>query len=321
MIYPWLEALSQQLFTQADQGKLHHALLMSGIAGLGKHDLAKELAQRLLCAQPHHYGSCGVCHSCQLFLAGNHPDFHQINETEKRLISIDTVRQLNKVVAERAQQGTAKVVVFDNAESFNESSANALLKTLEEPTDNSYFILLCESVGRLMPTITSRCQKILLHAPNDCLPWLTQQGYRDVPAGLIQLYQGAPLAVLQALKQQNATEYEQIAVEFDQFIQGKSSSFQLADFISQDLDTRMNWFYYLLHDMQKVQVGVAKDKLIFSNYHTLLVRCSQQWSAVTGYHLAEAWLKLKQQFISHSGLKKDLLLSQYFIDLKNKPGG
>nr|WP_282560163.1 DNA polymerase III subunit delta' [Motilimonas cestriensis] len=309
------------MFIQADKGKLHHALLVSGIAGLGKHDLAKHLAQRLLCTQPHHNGSCGVCHSCQLFLVGNHPDFHQINETEKRLISIDTVRQLNKVVAERAQQGIAKVVVFDNAESFNESSANALLKTLEEPTDNSYFILLCESVGRLMPTITSRCQKIMLHAPVDCLPWLAQQGYSDVPSGLIQLYQGAPLAILEAMKQENATEYEQIAVEFERFIQGQCTSFQLADFINQDLDRRMDWFYYLLHDMQKVQLGVAGNKLIFSKFEALLVRCSERWSAVTGYHLAQAWLNLKQQFVSHSGLKKDLLLSQYFIDLKNKPGG
>lgn len=321
MNLPWLRALSQQLCAQAGQQKLHHALLISGVAGLGKHQLAAALAQRLLCQQPSQQGGCGVCHSCQLLVAGNHPDFHHIQETEKRLISIDTVRQLNKVVAERPQQGVAKVVMFDNAEHFNEASANALLKTLEEPTENSYFILVCESVGRLMPTITSRCQKTLIHAPTQCLPWLAEQGYPDVPQGLIQLHQGAPLAILAALQSNQAAEFEQIAVKFNAFIQGSESAFQLADYIVSDLDTRMDWFYYLLHDIQKLQLGIDPSGLVYAKQGHLLTNCSRRWSPVVGYHLAECWLALKQAFLSHSGLKKDLLISQYFIELKNKPGG
>ena len=321
MILPWLGPLAQQLFAQAGQQKLHHALLISGIAGLGKHQLAATLAQRLLCQQPNPLGGCGECHSCQLLRVGNHPDFHHLQETEKRLISIDTVRQLNKVVAERPQQGVAKVVLFDNAEHFNEASANALLKTLEEPAESSYFILVCESVGRLMPTITSRCQKIMIHAPTQCLSWLAEQGYPDVPHGLVQLHQGAPLAILAALQSNQATEFEQMALQFDAFIQGRDSAFQLADFIAVDFDTRMDWFYYLLHDIQKWQLGIEPLHLIYGKHVALLSRCCKRWSPVVGYHLAARWLALKQAFLSHSGLKKELLISQYFIELKNNPGG
>ncbi|MFO6423473.1 DNA polymerase III subunit delta' [Motilimonas sp. KMU-193] len=320
MSYPWLESLQQQLYRQADQQKLHHALLISGITGLGKVTLAQQLAQQLLCQQPSQAGPCGHCHACALFLAGNHPDFHPI-KTDNRVITVDSVRQLNAKLAERSQQGGAKVALFYDAQSFNESSANALLKSLEEPGDNTFFILICESVGRLMPTITSRCQKLLLKPPADCRPWLAGQGYNNVSSGLLHLYQGAPLAILTVLQQGKADEHEQIADAMQQLLDDPCYSFQFADFIAKDLTTRMRWFSYLLHDIQKVALGVGVEQLVFAHHLTLLQRCAALLPTTQLYHLANRWSTLTNEFSVHTGLRKELLLSQYFIDLKNQFGG
>nr|WP_238486318.1 DNA polymerase III subunit delta' [Motilimonas eburnea] len=312
--------MQSQLYRQVGEQTLHHALLISGIAGLGKVELAQLLAKQLLCQRPIQEGPCGQCHACALFHAGNHPDFHPI-KPESRHISVDSVRQLNAKLAERSQQGGAKVALFYDAQMFNESSANALLKSLEEPSDNTFFILVCESVGRLMPTITSRCQKLLIKAPPDCRPWLAEQGFSHVHSGILQLYQGAPLVILGLLQQGRSNEHEQIADGFNQFLDDPSHCFELADFIAKDLTTRMRWFSYLLHDVQKVALGVKDDQWVFVNHKGLLERCARLWPPTVGYHLIQRWLGLTNEFQQHSGLKKELLLGQYFIDLKNQIGG
>jgi len=162
MIYPWLADIQQQLMGNAL--KLEHfpqALLLSGSSGMGKKQLALALAKQLLCQksienhniQTTASGSCQLhaakeqlnslqCRSCHLFELGNHPDFYWVKvKDDKKIISVDQIRELIQWSVLTPQLGTKKVIIIEPAEAMNINAANSLLKTLEEPVANTFLIL------------------------------------------------------------------------------------------------------------------------------------------------------------------------------------
>ncbi|RJG42260.1 DNA polymerase III subunit delta' [Motilimonas pumila] len=319
MIFPWLEPIAQQLAQQYRAAHLHHGLLFCGIKGLGKQALALNLSQLLLCENDG-LQSCGFCHSCELFKAGTHPDFHRLADNDKHHISIDDIRSLNKVMAERSQQGGSKVVVIDNAENFNESSANAILKTLEEPSANSYLILQCESLGRLMATITSRCQKITLSAPSfeQTQAWLAQQGVgHSLHSGLFHMHQGAPLALLAALQGEEALTYLGLAPKMDEYLKGKTAPFEVAGYLHNHKEQGLTWLYYWLQDVQKLSLGANQRLLVFAEHASSILQVANQLTVSQVYHLSAELLALQQAFRQQSGLNQELLISQFLLKIKH----
>ena len=98
---------------------------------------------------------CGHCHACHLMVAQSHPDFHVLASQEGKDIGVDQVRAINEVVSQHAQQNGNKLVYIQDAERLTEAAANALLKTLEEPRPNTYFLLQTEPSSSLLATIYS----------------------------------------------------------------------------------------------------------------------------------------------------------------------
>ncbi|TDO99984.1 DNA polymerase III subunit delta' [Marinomonas balearica] len=160
-------------------GTFHHALLLTGEEGVGQEVLARSLADLLMCESDN--APCGHCHSCQLMLAGSHPDYLYIDGSEGT-IKVDVVRQLIVRVSKKAQVGKVKVLLLHDAHSMNINAANAVLKALEEPPENTFFILTTSSSHGMLPTIQSRCQKMVLDSPdrNDVTTWLEQEGHSEV---------------------------------------------------------------------------------------------------------------------------------------------
>jgi DNA polymerase-3 subunit delta' len=161
-------------------GRMAHAYLFSGDDGVGKFTAARAWAKMLLCENqqtvsddPAFVDSCGVCHSCQLFESGGHPDFRPIYKelvqfTKKGKgkktpvdMPIDVIREfLIDKVANRPTQGQFVVYVMDEAEKVNAASQNALLKILEEPPSFCVIMLLCSRLDKMLPTTLSRCQLV-----------------------------------------------------------------------------------------------------------------------------------------------------------------
>ncbi|GAA3703933.1 DNA polymerase III subunit delta' [Oceanisphaera sediminis] len=200
-MYPWLSGQQQQLTALIRQQHLGHALLLKGVEGVGKRELAQALAHALLCQHTndgHHTSGeqgvpCGHCHSCQLMAAGNHSDLHVISGSA-RSIGVDAIRQLTQVLNESARLSHGKVAVIEQAEKMTEAAANALLKTLEEPAGEATLLLTSSHPERLLPTIRSRCQQWLLPVPESdvVLRWLTGQGL-DPSLAALNVNQGSPL--------------------------------------------------------------------------------------------------------------------------------
>lgn len=152
--------------------RLSHGLIFAGPAGVGKASAARALGAVFLCEKPKDDLPCGKCASCQIFEAGNHPDFHVIvkemvraydktGESKATDLSINVIRpELIEAAGRKAAMSRGKVFVIKQAELMNLQAQNASLKTLEEPQGRTIIILLATQSGALLPTIRSRCQII-----------------------------------------------------------------------------------------------------------------------------------------------------------------
>ena len=148
-------------------GRLHHAYLFTGPPGVGKGLAALGMAEALLCEAPAGDGdACGDCSPCLRTRAGHHADLHRVERLTKsdgtleRQIKINQVRSLQRALSFKSFEGARRVVLLFEPEKMNPATANALLKTLEEPGAETHFILVSDAAHRLLPTIVSRCQRV-----------------------------------------------------------------------------------------------------------------------------------------------------------------
>ncbi|MDP3539755.1 MAG: DNA polymerase III subunit delta' [Azonexus sp.] len=165
----------------ARRQQLPHSLMLIGQKGLGKFELARQFAASLLCEQPQASGlACGKCLACNWYAQGNHPDFRllqpdalgeesEVEEGKKKpsqQITIDQVRGLDEFLNVGTHRGGLRIVVVNPTEAMNRNTANALLKTLEEPAPSTLFLMVSSEPMRLLPTIRSRCQVMPVPLPS-----------------------------------------------------------------------------------------------------------------------------------------------------------
>ncbi len=136
-------------------GRLAHAYLFTGPEGVGKRLMALALVRAIFCSE----GGCGDCVSCRKVDHFNHPDLHLL-EPDGNAIKIEQVRTVQREFSYRPLEGSRKVCLVEKAEKMHPAAANALLKTLEEPTGDALFILLSAHPEQVLQTIRSRCQPL-----------------------------------------------------------------------------------------------------------------------------------------------------------------
>jgi len=145
----------------AAAGRLSHAYLITGPKGSGRHELARALAQAMVCtgeAKP-----CGVCPHCKKVLAGIHPDVTTVTfPEEKNEILVDQIRALRTDAYVLPNEASRKVYLIDPAEGMNERAQNAFLKVLEEGPAYAAFLLIAQTAGDVLVTVASRCEEISL---------------------------------------------------------------------------------------------------------------------------------------------------------------
>ncbi len=172
----WQHSAWQNFATRRLSGQMPHALMLTASPGLGLNDFAEMARTSLLCVNPRSDArACGVCRSCVARLAGSHPDDCAIRPEEGKVsIGIDAIRVAAERLSKTPQAGGFQVALIEPAHAMTIAAANALLKTLEEPSRDTVLILVSEQPGKLLPTILSRCQRLHLSRPSkaDALTWL-----------------------------------------------------------------------------------------------------------------------------------------------------
>ena len=161
---PWLIPQQQIFSDQFTRDILPHAILINGVTGSGKFEFSQWLLHLFNCQKPQQMAeqndvltSCGQCKSCLLFKSDTYPD-HLSVIAEKTHLGVDDIRYANSFLQKTAHLGKFKTVLIEHAQTMTQAAANALLKTLEEPSNNTVIILLTNDIEMLLPTIISRCR-------------------------------------------------------------------------------------------------------------------------------------------------------------------
>jgi len=229
VLSPWLHEPLAELLRQRG-----HAWLLQGPSGLGQYELALALAAAWLCEAPDAtHGACGHCPSCHAIDVRTHADLcvlmpevamqelgwpldekaqADIDDKKRkpsREIRVEAMREAVGFAQRTSARGRGKVVLVYPAERMNNVTANALLKTLEEPVGDVRFVLATEAAWQLLPTIRSRCLGFTMPWPDHdaALAWLAEQGVGPAEApGLLRASGGRPRDALRLAGQGHSTK-------------------------------------------------------------------------------------------------------------------
>jgi DNA polymerase-3 subunit delta' len=177
------DAVRDQFQSAARRGRLGQAFLFVGPEGVGKAHFARELAKALLCERPPTpLTPCDVCQACQQVAVETHPDLLRLRTPEgKHELPIAEMREFCSLLARTPARGGRRIGIVEDADQFNLESANAFLKSLEEPPRGTILILIATGTDRQLPTILSRCQVVRFNplAAADLDAILVEKGVSD----------------------------------------------------------------------------------------------------------------------------------------------
>lgn len=277
--FPWQMAQWQQLGGLLSARRLPHALLLSGPQGIGKQRFARAFAGRLLCQHASEISACGRCQDCGLLAAGSHPDYREIRPEEgKRQIGVDQVRQLQGFVAQHAhREGGRKLVVLHPAEAMNINTANALLKTLEEPTADTVLLLVSHAPSQLLATIRSRCLQLQFGVPplQAVTDWLQHYiGDAATTAQLLNEAGGRPLAAKALFDNDGLSRWQGFDEGLRQLQQGRQNAVQLAETLAAEdiLDTLDWWLQRSSSLLKQVLAGQDNGNAVWAGFAKLPAR-------------------------------------------------
>lgn len=315
--YPWLNASYRQLVGQYQAGRGHHAVLLHALPGMGDASLIYALSRWLICQRPDGVKSCGQCHSCNLMMAGTHPDWHVLSpEKGKHSLGVEPVRDVVEKVYQHSRQGGAKVIWLAAAEQLTEAAANALLKTLEEPPQNTFFLFGCREPARLLATLRSRCLYHYLDVPNETqsVLWLNARHHHDSTAlrTALRLQSGAPLAAEALLQTEQWKQRSGLCQTFSAALTSRDQLSLISALNVDDADIRIHWLTSLLLDAMKWQRG-ANEHVVNQDQIELIERLAREPAAHLQYELQQ-WLGCRQKLLNVTGVNRELLLTERLLD-------
>ena len=314
---PWQEALWQQMLGRMEQDALAHAYLLKGMPGTGKEQFAKALAALLLCKSPEAGQLCGHCKECDLLQAGTHPDLTIIAPDEPgRPIRIDKIRQLTEFAHKTAQQGGRRVIIISPAEAMNVNAANALLKCLEEPGDDTLFLLISARTGNVLPTIASRCQQLVFPCPDRLAAkdWLSASiDDESSVTTLLDLAGGAPITAWRFYQEGVLSLRQELISGVKKLLKGQQSPVELAKaWQSSDLGLTLGWLSGWLDDAVIVGMTDGGHGIKNSDLQKMLVYIASKTSSRHILETRDWTLRQRQTVLEGGNLNTQMLMEGVF---------
>ncbi len=304
------------IWEAVQKNRLPHALLLLGADDLEKKHFAEAVAATLLCVTPKQASPCGACHACHLVKAQSHPDLLWVEPLETgQVIKVDQIRELVLTVSETSMQGGLKIVILNPAHAMNIAAANALLKTLEEPSPNTLLILISDQRLRLPATIASRCQKIMFHKPPREIAhaWLQTQHVQQAEL-LLELANGFPLTA-RAFQTDNIMSLRQ---ELYQGLHAmKSGHLDPLSFAATcqafDVVSLLKLLQIWMRDLLRFNLTHGKAGLINSDYYAIFAEISSAISLKNSVKYADLVQNIYIKILHKLNLNKQLLFEELWI--------
>ncbi|QJC38026.1 hypothetical protein GJU04_00440 [Enterobacteriaceae endosymbiont of Donacia marginata] len=276
--YPWLNFFYKKIIYQFLNKKNYKAYIFCSLNELGTNNLIYALTKWIFCINKKKLYSCSKCQNCILIENHIHPDLHIIkNNKEKNSISIEIIRNLTEIIYQSSYKDMGKIIWFPYAKQLNISSSNALLKILEEPSNNIWFFIQCTHKNELLPTIYSRCQFWNIYPPNEKIGtlWLKKKikNYKIFKKKslktALRLCNYSPIKAYQLLnnviwKSRN-TFYTILVSSLEEDIMKLLSILN-----SKNILLYLNWIYLILLDVIKIHLNIDK-KFLYNLDHIYLI--------------------------------------------------
>jgi DNA polymerase-3 subunit delta' len=321
-IYPWQQTNWQQLSDRVKNNCLPHALLLVGDNGVGKKQFATAFASALFCDHFQKTGvTCGNCHSCALSQANTHPDLMRIESEPGHAIKIDQIRDLSHFINQTALLNGYRVIIVSPATAMNNNAANALLKTLEEPTPKTLLLLISDLTLRLPATVLSRCQKIVFQSPTlaQGLTWLQENMPADkqfseaeLTLGL-NLTNGAPLAALELLNNENALFRLEFYQRMSDLIENRHDPIELAEGWKEKNPTIiLDLLFSLVQDLLRLKT-LEQPTIINHDIQPILAKIGQKLSLAQLLRYSDYMQTVYAYRREGSNLNSRLLLEEILI--------
>lgn len=304
MLYPWLTELADKLTAQYQQAHLHHGLLITAPTGFGKRELAVQLAKNLFCDQVNQLQAnraCGKCKACHLFAGKVHPDYLLLEEENAKSIGVDLIRKLVVKSQQKSQLAGAQVYIVPDCERMTEASANALLKTLEEPGKQKFIILTSAHPSRLLPTIISRLQQYKITPPqaDRLADWLDEQQLDVAEFNKIYPKQiASPLLALEYINNDMQQAQQAFLQCFKGLLAGKVTAVEFAqEFNEEMVFQQLEWLEYAASAWLESKLKTSKSDL--ADNAVIRLKISDLYQQVTQC----------KKLMLQSGMNKKLLFS------------
>lgn len=276
-------------------GRLPGSVLFAGDRESGVNYVACESAKLFLCSLPQNGHPCGKCKSCSMFDAGTHPDFIAVvgstkdeadngldmqrdpkilfadeDGTTRKSVRIDSMRKLSSWAVESAGAGNKKAAVIADAHTMPEEAANAILKTFEEPPQNTLIIMTARSLESLLPTILSRAYKIVLPKASlqESLNFIKKQCLADEERAQTALALSGykPYGALKLIQSDEDIKISHMLKELIDALNEQGNEERAIDsLLSLDPLTQGNILYELVSEVLKYKAHINKDELPLIN--------------------------------------------------------
>ena len=305
-ICPWLQAPLEQLEAAHADGRLGHGWLLAGPQGVGKINLALTAARRLLEGTGGAVRLLGAEDAAAAMAerhepADHHPDLHWLfPEPKRRTLTVEQIREATRVLSLTSLTAQAKVLVLEPADAMTAAAANALLKTLEEPSADTYLLLVSHQPGRLPATIRSRCQSLAVRCPPvaESAAWLRDSGKDPGAVDWIALLDSAQALPFRAIGFQRS-RFIKIYNELDDKLYNISTNridpqTVAEEWLAGDIEATLSWLSARLQSI--IRARLAPE--------------AASGGDSTANGLADAWKPLRTRFLFQQLKNAELLLGQ-----------
>ncbi|CAL4322650.1 DNA polymerase III subunit delta' C-terminal domain-containing protein [Buchnera aphidicola] len=319
ILYPWLIPAYKKLVFQYTNNKLHHTILVNTIKGIGIFNLIWKFSKWLLCLNKKNEENCEICYGCNLMKSLNHPDWYFLKpKKDKKTIDVETLRILNEKFFKSAQQGKIKIICFSNTEFLNEYGINVLLKILEEPPKNTFFLLINFNFFKIPLTLKSRCFLLNIYAPSekDSLIWFKEKNFVINETHFLtslKISENAPLMAIKLITSKLWTERINFYEKLMYFIEKKKIISLLPYLVGKNIFFKINWICLILLDAMKWKFHITESISNLDMINIIKI-ISSKYSYYTLDKSLRLWIKSRFYLLNILNINQELLISKKLLN-------
>ena len=315
----WLTKYKESLSKE----KLHHAYLFYGREGLGKENLLASISNAILC-ESNNLKSCNKCKNCKLVFSNNHPDLHIILKEEgKKNISISQIIKLREKIYETSFLGKNKIISIPNIDSMSRDASDSILKILEEPPKDTFFIMSSDFIHQIPSTIRSRSIEIEIETPsfNECHEWLSESYSENIDLA-IELSNNRPLIAKDLLDLNLLDLRSNFIKDISGIIKSGKHIVNISNQWIKELDTlslKLEWMSYILIDAIKHESS-SEYAEVLSDSENITRYLGENSNIFNLHELLNKTNKIWNLFNGDTNLRKEYQLQALFVDWEKRLG-